>query len=198
MPLGATMFTIQLLAVGLPFCDSSCSPSLPPVDSCAHGQVGTADSLQIGDGNFGADDAPFSPWVDGDHVCVRGAPQGGAPMIVFRIRLTGDAVPSCLTEESSLLDQDGTLEGRRSTPLNTYLQSDGSRITHATYIQGVPPDQFTFRVEAAGLTTSVKLENNCDSSLDLSLPDLSADLSTEDLATEDLSVPMDLSEPISD
>jgi hypothetical protein len=140
---------LLLLTAGCP-CGSlpgeTCGP--PPPDSCSSGQAGAADTVEIGSS---AD--VFTAFHDGDRPDIVVGGQGSSMMGV-RLRLTGAAIPSCLTQSTTY--EDGA-HGGGSDAVNTYQEPDGSYTTRPMWLPGYFPTQFSIHAVAGGQEALVHL-----------------------------------------
>jgi hypothetical protein len=129
--------------------DSCNNNGPPPADTCNTPAIGTVDTITVG-----RDDDVFTAYHDGDlpHI-VRGGQ--GAEMMGIRLKLTGAGVPACLSQMTSY--QDNGAQGRSSSPVKTYRESDGSYTTKALWIPGYFPSSFSVLVAAGGRMQSVRL-----------------------------------------
>jgi hypothetical protein len=143
---------LPVLAI-LAFLLAACGPAeplpadIPVADECASPGSGALGSLQIG-----SRQDPFVPFADGDPVEMVYGSQGGA-MIPMRLRVTGEALPSCLPMEISI-DGPHDLFGTSTAPLATYEERDGSRITGPLFVIGDPGEFGDYEVTAASLGTT--------------------------------------------
>jgi hypothetical protein len=114
-------------------------PSGPPKpDSCKGARADGITSLTIGPKKL-VDSSPFREWSDGDAPTTAYGGQG-APMLVLRIDVAGDAPPSCLSQDTEVwVSNQSYPDGKErlggdSTPRKTYAQLDGSRATDDVYV----------------------------------------------------------------
>ena len=98
---------------------------------------------------------PFRPYAEGDGIEIVGGGQG-ANMVAVRIRLVGDAAPSCIAQTTEIRDADGAGLGMLNVPIRTYQQPDGSRLTEDMWIvllgRPSPGERLQIVTEALGQT----------------------------------------------
>src|SRR5262249_5904612 len=121
-----------------------------------HGTDVAVDTVEIGTG----DDDTFTALHDGDPVTLAFGGQGASVMPV-RIRLSGAATPSCLTQSTTVaIGQE--LLGQSHSPLKTYAQTDGTSLTKPDYIVLERPpsstETFAITVAAGQRTVSVQVQ----------------------------------------
>ena len=103
-----------------------CSPGGGPTppDQCEQPQArAPIDAIEIGQ----PDGEPVRALPDGWVARVLRGPQGGA-MLQFRLRVSGADAPACLMQTTTVKVRDQVL-GSLETPLNTYADAPGSRVT---------------------------------------------------------------------
>jgi hypothetical protein len=152
VPLRLAPFALALVAAGC----SAAGGGAPPTDSCAGPSAGSVDALDIGAAS-GADLAgeptTFMPLGDGDGMAlIRGAQ--GANMLGFILRVSGASAPSCLGQQTLVSDSGGARVTASSTPLLTYAQADGTRLTKPMWLPADYPLSFVVDVDAGGRTVS--------------------------------------------
>jgi len=138
-----------LLTASLPLWGCGPKPQpVPPSDTCLMPTFQGVDTLLLGAGNpadLSGAMSPFQPLHDGDAVSVIRGGQG-ATMVGFTLEVSGAAPPTCLGQQLTITGTDGTYVTESSTPVTTYGQADGSRVTHAIWLPASYPA--TFVVEA--------------------------------------------------
>jgi len=130
----------------------------PAVDSCAAASPGSVDSLELGAGvpaAFGSE-PPFMPLADGDGMqLVRGGQ--GANMLGFVLRVSGATAPSCLQQQTTVTDGSGVRVTGSTTPLATYAEPDGTRVTKPLWMPAEYPATFVVSVTAADQSLALHL-----------------------------------------
>ena len=119
-------------------------PVAPTPDECDEPAMARVTTVEIG----GADE-PFLAWTHGGAAHLTRGPQGGL-MIGIVIRLSGAELPSCLAQETSVLNAARDTLVLSRTPLHTYEQPDGSRMTRVHWLV------FEAREPAVGDTLSIR------------------------------------------
>ena len=130
----------------------------PATDSCAAASPGVVDSLDVGAGvppAFGSE-PPFMPLADGDAMTlVQGAQ--GANMLGFVLRVSGATAPSCLQQQTTVTDSDGTRVTGSTSPLATYAQPDGTRVTKPLWLPAAYPPMFVVAVTTSNQSLALHL-----------------------------------------
>jgi hypothetical protein len=108
-----------------------CGPGVPEPDRCDHLPTSVrVDSLELGSGN---PDSLFQPWADEAVIPVTTGGQGSA-MFPVRLRLRGPSVPACLPQRTVVTNVVGGTVALEASPLKTYEQEDGSRLTRTLWL----------------------------------------------------------------
>ena len=122
----------------------------PATDSCTTPSSGSVDGVELGAAtpdDYAGRPTGFAPLRDGDGmVLIRGTQ--GASMLGFILRVSGSSAPSCLGQETIVADAGGARVTSASAPLSTYLQPDGTRLTHALWLPADYPAAFLVSVTA--------------------------------------------------
>lgn len=134
----------------------------PPADRCATPSSGSVDRLELGAAttdDLAGNPTPFAPLADGGGVTLlRGAQ--GADMLGFVLRVSGGAAPDCLDQRTDISDTGGARVTSSATPLATYAQPDGTRLTHPLWLPAEYPLSFVVDVAAAGQSLTLHLHLN--------------------------------------
>jgi hypothetical protein len=155
------------------------------VDSCDQPSAARLDLVVLGQPTEG----PFVALAPGDTVPgFRGGQ--GLSMRAVRLRITGNAAPECLAQQTTISGVSG--QGTNSNPVRAYPESGGARVTEPIYVIIDADAGTTLRVETAagGLTVSRDLiagpEGMLWPTLDLAVvDDLGPGLGPSDLARFD-------------
>jgi hypothetical protein len=143
-------------------CVLGCPPGSsapPPTDSCASPSAGSADSLELGAGtsaDLAGQPTTFVPLHDGDGVSLIHGGQG-ATMLGFIVHTTGAGAPSCMGQTTAITDGTGARVTSSTAPLTTYLQPDGTRLTHPMWLPADYPTSFVVTTSAAGQSLTLHL-----------------------------------------
>lgn len=101
----------------------------PPPDSCSSPSKQGITTVELGPEV--AQDGSFDPWASEDRAYITLGFQGGN-MIVATLRMSGDA-PACV-QQKTVVKQGGVVIAQEASPLNTYEQTDGSRMTKQIFL----------------------------------------------------------------
>jgi len=123
------MRRLPFLAIVLASLGGICGPrfSPPTPDACDHPSDVATDTVEIGTG----DDQTYVAIHDGDVIQPIHGPQGGT-MLPIRLRFTGANTPACVTQSTALTAMSPVATS--TSPLNTYVQPDGSFLTKPNYL----------------------------------------------------------------
>ncbi len=137
-------------------------PTTPMPDACATPSAGSIDSVEVGAAT--ADDlvgrpSTFMPLHDGDGMTlIRGGQ--GANMLGFILHVAGASAPTCLAQHTLVTDPSGTRVATSTAPLSTYVQPDGTRLTHPLWLPATYPLTFTVAITAADKSVALQLHLN--------------------------------------
>lgn len=142
-----------VIVSGLASLGGLCGPGgsgIPEPDECDEASSdAVVASLELG----GRDGDTFEPIEEGQTVTPVTGGQGGS-MLPVRMRLRGEAVPTCIAQQTTLTDAVGNVFLQNATPLQTYSDGEGTRTTRPHYLifdgSPDPGDWITLTVEAAG------------------------------------------------
>jgi hypothetical protein len=140
----------------------ACGPGgnlVPPTDSCATPSPGSVDAVELGAAttdDLAGHPSLFAPLHDGDGMSLIHGSQG-ASMLGFILRVTGSAAPACLGQQTTITDTTGARVTSTSTPLATYAQPDGSRLTRGVWLPADYPTSFVVATSATGQSVSLHL-----------------------------------------
>ncbi len=104
-------------------------PAPPPPDSCDSPNKKGITTVELGP--EAASDGTFDPWAAEDRAYITRGFQGGN-MIVATLRMSSDA-PECV-QQKTVVKSGGTVIAQESSPLNTYPQTDGTRMTKQIFL----------------------------------------------------------------
>ena len=154
----------RLAAITLAISALGCNPGggnvlAPPIDTCSVPSPGSVDQLDVGAAT--PDDldgiaTTFTPLVDGDGVPLIRGSQGGT-MIGLILRVSGASAPSCLSQQTTVTDSGGARVTAATSPLTTYAQPDGTRLTHPLWMPANYPATFLVGVVAANQSLALHL-----------------------------------------
>jgi hypothetical protein len=131
----------------------------PPTDSCAMPSSGSVDALELGaatSDDLAGHPSLFTPLHDGDGVQLFHGAQG-ASMLGFILRVTGPSPPTCLGQQTMITDTTGARVTSTSTPVATYAQPDGTRLTRGVWLPADYPTSFVVAVSAGGQSLALHL-----------------------------------------
>jgi hypothetical protein len=139
-----------------------CGPApaiVPSTDSCVTPSAGSVDNVEIGAAtaaDLAGHPTMFAPLADGDGVTLlRGAQ--GSTMLGFILLVSGAQAPACLGQQTTVTDAGGARITAVSTPLSTYAQPNGTRLTHALWLPADYPASFSVSVAVPGKSLALHL-----------------------------------------